>query len=98
VVSEFLPSLSKAHIVRALHVAACFVLQRVDVNTCYSASLLLWRAADTLGCTMQVLSAAAAASAVRTAHSKHAEQPDMWLRGAADLPNGSSHQHGTITL
>ena len=66
IVSDFLPCLPKAQLVRALHVEACFVLQDVDVNTCYSASLLLWRAADTLGCALQVIRAASAAAAVRS--------------------------------
>jgi hypothetical protein len=58
IISDFLPSLPKQQLRRTLHVEACFVLQEVDVNTCYAASLLLWRAADTLGCVLQLIRAA----------------------------------------
>lgn len=58
ILSDFLPSLPKQQLRRTLHVEACFVLQELDVNTCYAASLLLWRAADTLGCVLQLIRAA----------------------------------------
>lgn len=65
VIADFLPCLPKAQLLRALHTEACFVLQDVDVNTCYAAGLLLWRAADTLGCALQVMQAATAQAQVR---------------------------------
>lgn len=48
-VADFLAALPRPLLRRALHVEACFVMQAVDVNTCYAASLSLWRAADTIG-------------------------------------------------
>ena len=58
--TEFLPHLRQEQLRRALHVEACFVLQSVDVNTCYSASLNLWRAADMIGCALQRISTSGA--------------------------------------
>jgi hypothetical protein len=55
IITEFLPSLGREQLRRTLHVEACYVLQRVEVNTCYSASLTLWRAADSLGCALQLI-------------------------------------------
>lgn len=48
-VADFLAALPRPLLRRALHVEACFVMQAADVNTCYAASLSLWRAADTIG-------------------------------------------------
>lgn len=48
-VADFLAALPRPLLRRALHVEACFVMQAMDVNTCYAASLSLWRAADTIG-------------------------------------------------
>lgn len=66
IITDFLPSLPPPQLRRTLHVEACFVLQEVDLNTCYAASLLLWRAADTIGCALQLMRAAAGAPPVRT--------------------------------
>jgi hypothetical protein len=61
VVSDFLPALPRGQLRHALHAEACYVLQGVDVNTCYAAGVLLWRAADMLGCALQIAKAADAA-------------------------------------
>jgi hypothetical protein len=55
VITDFLPSLGWEQLRRTLHTEACYVLQHVEVNTCYAASLTLWRAADSLGCALQLL-------------------------------------------
>lgn len=55
--NDLLAAMPRAHLQRALHVEEAYVKQSVDVNTCYSASLNLWRMADTVGATLRVLRA-----------------------------------------
>ena len=67
IIADFLPCLPKAQLLSALHTEACFVLQDTDVNTCYAAGLLLWRAADMLGCALQLMQATHAEAQVLAA-------------------------------